>query len=184
MIHLSAEKMLEMQLARSLGLDVYEELVSVAPVADVSRSPEFQRKFNAFYRVRRNTEWRESYYRLFERAKAERYSFADIIGAMFEETGNVEASFSSKMLATIDETKPIWDQYVLKNLGLELKGKTPQERVKHAVELYGRIECWYAEYLLTEEAKENLTAFDRILPSYAWISAVKKIDCLLWGWRE
>ena len=87
------------------------------------------------------------------------------------------------MLATLDENKPIWDQYVLLNLGFELKGKTPGERVQNAVEIYHRIEEWYASYLLTEEAKENIAIFDEMLPSYAWVSDVKKIDCLLWGWR-
>ena len=116
-MRLDARALLEAQLARGMGLDLYEELMSVAPVTDVARSAEFQRKFNAFYRVRRNAEWRECCYRLFEQAKKEHFSFADIIGALLSETGNVEASFSSKMLATLDETKPIWDQYVLQNLG-------------------------------------------------------------------
>ena len=106
-----------------------------------------------------------------------------MIKELFDRTGNVEASFTSKMVATLDETKPIWDQYVLLNLGLELKGKTPEERVKKTVDLYHRIECWYAEYLLTDEAKENIAVFDSALPSYAWVSDVKKIDCLLWSNR-
>ena len=38
---------------------------------------------------------------------------ADVIGSLYVEAGNVEASFSSKMIATIDPEKPIWDQYVL-----------------------------------------------------------------------
>ena len=183
-MRLDAKILLEAQLARSLGLDSYEEIMTVAPVTDVSLSSEFQRKFNAYYRVRRNEEWRKSFYSLFERAKKEHYSFVDVIGLLFVETGNVEASFSSKMIATIDDSKPIWDQYVLMNLGLELKGKTPRERVINAAELYRRIEDWYMEYLLTDEAKENIAVFNRMLPDYTWVSDVKKIDCLLWGKRD
>lgn len=183
MYGLSAKKILETQLARSIGLDVYEELISVASVTDVSGSAEFQRKFNAYFRIRRNETWRKIYYAMFECAKKEHLSFADVIRELFVRTGNVEASFTSKMIATFDDTKPIWDQYVLKNLGLELKGKTPEERVKNAILLYARIECWYAEYLLTDEAKENIAVFDRMLPSYSWLSDVKKIDCLLWSNR-
>ena len=106
-----------------------------------------------------------------------------LLWELFKQTGNVEASFASKMMTTLDASKPIWDQYVLRNLGLVLKGKTPEDRVRNAVELYGRIECWYAEYLLTDEAKENIVVFDSLLPSYAWVSDVKKIDCLLWSKR-
>ena len=100
------------------------------------------------------------------------------------ETGNIEASFSSKMIATIDPDKPIWDQYVLQNLGMELTGKTQAEKLAYAVTLYAAIENWYADYLLTEEARENIRLFDQILPDYRWVSDVKKIDCLLWSKRE
>ena len=133
--------------------------------------------------VRRNAEWRQCYYRLFERAKQHHFSFADVIGSLYVETGNVEASFSSKMIATIDPEKPIWDQYVLQNLGLELKGKNPREKIGNAVEIYHQIGEWYAEYLKTDEARENIAEFDRWLPSYAWITDVKKIDYLLWSKR-
>ena len=125
----------------------------------------------------------ECYYRLFERAKQHHFSFADVIGSLYVETGNVEASFSSKMIATIDPEKPIWDQYVLQNLGLELKGKNPREKIGNAVEIYHQIEAWYAKYLKTDEARENIAEFDRWLPSYAWITDVKKIDYLLWSKR-
>ena len=183
MIHLSAEKLLEEQLARSMGLDKYADIMDAARGKDVSSDTAFQHAFNAFYRVRRNAEWRGCYYRLFERAKQHHFSFADVIGSLYVETGNVEASFSSKLIATIDPEKPIWDQYVLQNLGLELKGKNPRERISNAVEIYHRIENWYAEYLKTDEAQENIAEFDRHLPSYAWITDVKKIDYLLWSKR-
>ena len=36
----------------------------------------------------------------------------------YKEIGNIEASFSSKMIATIDPNMPIWDRYVMQNLCL------------------------------------------------------------------
>ena len=39
------------------------------------------------------------------------------------------------------------------------------------------------EYLKTDEALENIAEFDRWLPSYAWITDVKKIDYLRWSKR-
>ena len=183
MIHLSAGKLLEQQLARSMGLDKYADIMNAAREKDISSDAAFQHAFNAFYRVRRNAELRQCYYRLFERAKQHHFSFADVIGSLYVETGNVEASFSSKMIATIDPEKPILDQYVLQNLGLELKGKNPREKIGNAVEIYHQIEDWYAEYLKTDEARENIAEFDRWLPSYAWITDVKKIDYLLWSKR-
>ncbi len=175
---INASEIMQAQLARSLGLDKYTEILRGDPA-----SPAFQRAFNGYYRIRRNEEWRKHFYTLFLRAWTEGLGFSQIITAIFRATGNVEASFSSKMLATIDPAKPIWDQYVLQNLGLELTGKTQEEKLKNAVLLYAAIEKWYSEYLTTDEARENIKAFDLLLPDYKWISDVKKIDCLLWSKR-
>ena len=102
---------------------------------------------------------------------------------MYIITGNVEASFSSKMLATIDASKPIWDQYVLNNLNLVLTGKNPEDKLRHACILYGELEKWYDDYLKTSEARKNIDIFNHMLPYYNWVSDIKKIDCLLWSKR-
>lgn len=175
---IDAKKILQFQLAHGLGLDRYSEIMNGDPV-----SPDFQRAFNGFYRVRRNEAWRQHYYDLFVKAKAGQFTFEQIISELYGLTGNVEASFSSKMLATIDASKPIWDQYVLQNLGLELTGRTQEEKLRNAVTLYNRIVTWYSDYLSTDEAKKNIAEFDRMLPDYTWINDTKKIDCLLWSKR-
>ena len=175
---INANKVLQDQLARGLGLDRYEKIMQGDP-----RSLDFQRFFNGYYRIRRNEEWRKHYYTLFSKARDEHYSFGQIITELYQCTGNIEASFSSKMMATIDVSKPIWDQYVLQNLGLVLTGKTKEEKLQEAVRLYDSIVAWYEEYLKTDEANENIKVFDRLLPDYAWISNTKKIDCLLWSKR-
>ena len=78
---------------------------------------------------------------------------------MYKETGNIEASFSSKMIATVGADMPIWDRYVMQNLCLELKGKTKEDQLDCIIE------------------------FDKTLPGYAWMSEVKKIDFYLWSIR-
>lgn len=88
------------------------------------------------------------------------------------------------MLATIDTGRPIWDQYVLKNLGFALTGKTATDKLENAIKIYGEIENWYTAYLETEEARRNIKVFDQFLPNYTWLSPIKKIDCLLWGKRN
>ena len=87
------------------------------------------------------------------------------------------------MCATIDTDKPIWDQYVLSNLGLHLNGKK-EERINKAIELYKEIEQWYKSYLDTPDAKNCITVFDKFFPTYKWISNTKKIDYFLWGTRK
>ena len=94
---INAAEIMRAQLAKSLGLDKYAKIMHADPA-----SPSFQRAFNGYYRIRRNEAWRNSYYALFLRARAESLDFRQIITDLFQATGNVEASFSSKLLATID----------------------------------------------------------------------------------
>lgn len=63
---INASEIMRAQLARSLGLDKYAEIMRGDPA-----SPSFQRVFNGYYRIRRNEEWRNSYYALFLRARTE-----------------------------------------------------------------------------------------------------------------
>ena len=175
---INATQILQVQLARGLGLDRYSEIMHGDP-----SSPDFQRLFNGYYRIRRNEEWRRHYYKLFGKAQIEHFSFEQIINELYDLTGNVEASFSSKMLATIDASNPVWDQYVLQNLGLKLSGKAKKEKLQNAVGLYDQIVKWYVDYLKTDAARKNIAEFDRLLPDYAWVSDTKKIDCLLWSKR-
>ena len=122
MINIDAKKVIETRIAESMGFDKYKQIMEMVLKTDVSSDPEFQRTFNGFYRVRRNAEWRKAYYDLFEKVKVNNPSFEFIIKTMHEATGNIEASFSSKMLATINPDMPIWNRYVVQNLCLNMTG--------------------------------------------------------------
>ena len=176
-------EVLRRRLATSLGLESYSQIMASVRQTNIETDGGFQRMFNAFYRVRRNEEWRKVYYHLFEELKVNTPSFDYIIRYMYERTGNIEASFSSKMLATLCPSEPIWDRYVIENLGLKLEGKNKEEQLNNAILLYRDIKNWYCDFLTTEKAKECVAAFDEFLPDYCWISPIKKIDCFLWSIR-
>ena len=183
MIRIDAKNILQERFASSVGLDKYARIMEKFNKVDVSQDKDFQREFNGFYIVRRNAEWRKIYYDLFESIRRKEATFSKIITFLFERTGNIEASFSSKMLATMYPDMPIWDRYVVQNLNLKLTGKTKQETLKNAVELYSDIEKWYQEFLLTEDAKICIALFNSTLPNYSWLSDVKKVDFFLWSIR-
>ena len=100
-----------------------DKYIKILEMVGSPGDPAFQRKYTGFYRLRRNEEWRREYFRLMEgfqdRGNA---SFEEILLRLYKATGNIECSFSSKMLATIDPDMPIWDSKVLKALQLKLKG--------------------------------------------------------------
>ena len=184
MIYIDAKRVIETRIAESMGFDKYKRIMEMVRNTDVSSDLDFQRLFNGFYRVRRNAEWRKAYYDLFEKAKGSNPSFETIIRMMYAATGNIEASFSSKMLATINADMPIWDRYVVQNLCLNMKGKTKEDQLNCAVDLYDRMVSWYDSFLQTENGRDCLAEFDRTLPGYVWMSDVKKIDFYLWSIRD
>lgn len=110
-------------------------------------------------------------------------SFESVLRGMHELTGNVEASFTSKMIATLHPDMPIWDSLMLARLGLRLKGTTSQAKLENTDEVYGEIVSWYETYLATDDAEKNIRLFDELLPDFAWLTPVKKVDFLLWSER-
>ena len=182
-MNFDVNKVFQERLASSMGLDKYQYIMEQVGKTNVSADAEFQRIFNGFYIVRRNEAWRKIYYEYFEKVKTEEPTFAGILTYLYEKTGNVEPSFSSKMLATIFSDKPIWDRYVVQNLNMQLVGATKKEKLENAIEMYSNMEKWYDEFLQTDKAKECIEAFDRVMPDYIHISSIKKIDSILWSIR-
>ena len=152
-MNFDVNKVFQDRLAASMGLDKYLYIMDQVKKTDVSADADFQRTFNGFYIIRRNEAWRKVYYGLFERVKTKTPTFADILTYLYECTGNIEPSFSSKMLASIFPEKPIWDRYVTQNLGLELTGTTKRERLENAIALYADIEKWYETFLQTDHSR-------------------------------
>ena len=180
---IDGNKVIRDLLIKSLELDTYAYIMNQAYKTNVARDEDFQKKFNHFYRIRRDSNWREKYYEIFENNKTNKddVTFENILCNIYVFTDKTEASFASKMLATINPEKPIWDSRVLSFLNLKPKGKNVGELQDSIIEIYAQIEEWYRVYLATDEARENISLFDKLLPQYSWISDVKKIDYLIWG---
>lgn len=179
----NVSKVFQDRLASSMGLDRYLYILEQVNKTNVAIDIDFQRTFNGFYIVRRNESWRKAYYEHFEKIKNGSPTFESIITYLYESTGNIEPSFSSKMLATILPEKPIWDRYVVQNLNMQLTGATKEEKLKNAIILYADMEKWYTDFLESEKGKECIQEFDCVLPDYKGISGIKKIDSILWSIR-
>lgn len=174
------------QLIRSIGIDKYSTIQTTFWEKDISKDTDgFQKLFNSFYVVRRNSEWRKDYYTLFESLKKEKktVTFEQILKAIYNTTGKIEASYSSKMLATLNPNMPIWDQYALKNAGVAQPSQG-SDRFDSTVNVYSQLCEWYKCFLKTENSKECIRHFDRIFPEYKEISDIKKIDFYLWMKRD
>ncbi len=171
------------------GLDKYIALMDFYNSTNVAKNVEFQKSYNGFYRMRQRTkEFYKEYYELMEKYRNSYVSFEQIIREIYESQGRIEPSFTSKMLATINPNKPIWDKYVLNNLGLKApynNGASDDAKIKRldkTILKYKEIEKWYESFLKTERAMNVIEVFDEYY-SYSNISDIKKIDFILWQTR-
>ena len=69
---------------------------------------------------------------------------------------------------------------ILTNL---LVGKTKEEKLQTAICVYNKIKSWYDEFVSSEQGKNCIEEFDKVMPKYAWFSPIKKIDFFLWSMR-
>lgn len=187
-IEIDSQEFIENMFVAALKIDDYLAIVEAVQQTGFIADKDFQKKFNAFFRIRqRSNAWYEKYYELLqEQVKAER-SFECILQALYNVNGKIEVSFSSKLIAAADPTKPIWDSNVLGKLGCvqewkDVEKKTPEERIQRAVQIYNCMNEAYDKFIASEEGRACIGKFDRILPRYKdKLSNVKKVDYILWG---
>ena len=179
------EKALDNLEKRSQDIQHYMNIMSKVKTVNVADDQDFQREFDFFYKVRRNAEWRKVFFEIFERKKKKNCSYKEIITELYEGTGQVEASFASKMLASIDENMPIWDSRVLDRIGIKSSNKRGQQKLEETIELYDVIVQWYSDLKANKASyNEYITSFDSRFPDYSSISDTKKIDFILWAMGE
>lgn len=165
-------------------IDKYAEIIQTFSLSNTTTNRDFQRNFNGFYRVRRNVDWQHVYYDIMERGKTIQPNFESVLRELYKKTGRVEASFASKLLHTLNNDSPIWDKYVLQNLGLKIPICNGEKKIQNTIFLYQQIVQWYEKALSTVEIGQKLLEFDEAFPEYKWFSKTKKLDFLLWQMRD
>ncbi|MDR0474878.1 MAG: hypothetical protein LBH43_14535 [Treponema sp.] len=154
--------------------------------SDITKSDVFMSEYKSFYRLRLGKDLSKKYFQFMQKNKTNSaLTFEAVIRHFYKEFGSVEASFSAKLLHTIQPDKPTWDQWIGKNTKITIPPSMPgkDEQLKIAVKQYAKlIEC-FNEYRTSEEGKKLLRMFDKQYPN-SGISDTKKVDLVLWQIRE
>ncbi len=154
---------------------------------DLTQDPAFQKKYNGFYRVRRNERWRRMYFKLLEherqQKKSARRSFQDVLEEIENQTKRVEASFASKLVATIDQLQPVIDSVVLANVGARLPQPSETNRMDTIGSMHAELATCYSAYLKSQEGMFLVRSFKSQYPK-AKISEVKMLDLVIWQTRK
>lgn len=150
---------------------------------NVSSDAEYKRKFVGYYRMRFvSQQYRDSFFSLFEAIKnGPDISFVDVARQLSQVDGRHEFSFISKMLHTIDPSRPIYDSQVDQALQIH-RTYLPNidAKIRQDEEILKQISFVYQCLEAASEMVEPLTAFDRIIPNRT-MSIAKKLDFLLWA---
>ncbi len=165
------------------GLAKYLWLQANLRGRDIRTDAEFQRRFNGFYKVRRNEEWRRIYFDLMESAKPHGMHFADALAALQRATGRLEASFASKLVASYRPALPVVDRFVLQSFGLSLPYQYAANRERIIVDLYVELQDRYARLLDSEQGRLIVSRFTALYPDAA-VTALKMVDLVMWQHRE
>ncbi len=150
---------------------------------DVRTNVAFQRRFKGFYRVRRNQEWCDVYFGLLEKAKTSEVTFDEALRFLHEKTGRVEASFASKLVATINPGKPVLDQYILGHLGLRLPAFSTADRLSRTAKVYSELVRRFDALTTSALGKKICSRVDDTFPDNS-LTDLKKIDLVLWQIRD
>jgi hypothetical protein len=162
-----------------------QSAIAAGPTACKQR--EFQKAYNGFYRVRRSPEWQSAYYDVMSTAlRARRRSpvgFHHILVSLYKRTGRVEASFASKLVATIDPSQPVIDAVIMANVGARLPYFKNPNRLSLVADLHTSLADCYAEYLRSPGGRYLISQFKKRFPK-AKVTAVKMLDLVLWQDRS
>lgn len=171
-------------IGRADDLERYAQTIADLQHTDVTSDTLYQRRFNALYGVRRNAQWREIFYAMLERSKGQpELDFRSILIELHDKTGRVEASFTSKLIATINPTKAIYDSVVLSNLGLRPPTSKGCEKIAEVVRNYDTIQSHLDPLVRSDRFPRLRQRFDETFPQFEAFTDLKVLDLMIWQMR-
>lgn len=170
---------------------IREGIGSYLRIQDMAQRPNFctetfKKAYKGFYRVRQKpADWYACYFNLLAEQREKNRTLKELLEIMYENTGEVHPSFCSKLIATMNPDKPIWDKYVLQWLGFVGDGpKDPRDKIAYFAGIYSQIEKELNEHMSDKNVLQALDEFDRLIPQGRNISKMKKLDFMLWSNRS
>lgn len=127
--------------------------------------------------------WNE-YFNMLWQQRTRHKTFKAVLEELCELTDEVHASYASKLVATVDENKPVIDSHVKKVLGIHEAYVywTNDKKIRYWDDVYSKIVKKYKELsdLVAEDKVTIETLFNSVWPELQGMTLTKKIDHLIW----
>ena len=169
-------------------VEQYDWLQKSLHSRDVVEDIYYQREFNSYYKViARPEHWRHAFYSILEREKYNSsIQFDGALNELFLAVNQVELSYMSKLIATINPHKPVFDAHV--GTCLNLTGPKPTwdrpKRLHHAQRTYRRLTEMVDELIQQGAFVELRDSFDHEFPEFSYFTDTKKLDLFMWRYGD
>jgi len=117
-----------------------------------------------------------------EESKSSDVNFTQVLRALHAATGRYEASFASKLVATLDPTQPVIDRFVLENFGLRLPYLYQKDRETRILQVHAELCAKYEALLASDVGRLIREKVEARYPGTG-ISDLKRVDLVLWQHR-
>ncbi|MDP3988633.1 MAG: hypothetical protein Q8P93_00125 [bacterium] len=164
-----------------VGVEKYLDLQQGLQVGDCFNNEAFRKSFKSFYKVRFLQEVGvNELFRLLKEQRQKEKDLREILMCMYEATGQLHKSFSSKIVATCNPDMPVIDSKVLQRIKEDGRRVVIPSTVEGIVEFYEKMKIAYKDFLDTK--KHDLVArFCNKFPEESKeISEIKMLDFVLW----
>lgn len=174
----------ERLLRRHADLSRYAYTIRSLRSLNVAENSEYQRTFNGLYMVRRNAFWRTKFYEVMEKLKVQSEpNFEAVLTELWEATGRAEASFASKLIATINPSLPVYDSIVRLHLGIPQRSASDRHRMALLSSDYAKIQAHSFEETRNPKFRVLREMFNTAFPEFKDFSDTKVLDLMIWQMR-
>src|SRR5262245_57833385 len=167
------------ELERRRAVEKVLELNKVTESPALAESPEYQRKFKGYYKVRQKS---QQFYRKFfailraGAAKEHRLTLEQLLFEFYRITGTWQLSFCSKLLATLDDRVVIYDRNLAQYFGVK-RGSGCDGALNSYRELCFRL----AAFIKQPGWSKIRSEFDAKFPASVHLSDTRKADLVIWA---
>jgi hypothetical protein len=152
--------------------------------ADLAREPEYQRRFNGYYRVRQQpARFYDAFYELlyFSASAPESATLDNLLQNLYESSGKRRLSFCSKLLATVRDDAVVFDCNVASYFGLRASPLPKSGWMDAALRRYNYVREKVALFVSDSGWPVVRATFDGAFPEASHLPCIRKGDLLIWA---
>lgn len=153
---------------------------------DIGNNTVFQFVFRSYYSLDGaglSSKWKKHFFELLEQQEDSLRTILQRLYRIKTLTGRntVQFSFATKLLHTLDNTKPIFDLKVAKVIGETVTGVNENTRIESCIRIYKRLEYIYRTLLKADKIKRVIRKFRKKFHiNEEQIEDLKILDFIIW----